>query len=49
MKSFLFLNYLYNINSDVHNYTTRQRHLLRVNKGDINIYSNSFGNVSAPI
>ena len=25
------LNYLYTSNSDVHNYTTRQRHLLHVN------------------
>ena len=29
------LNYLYNSNSDVHNYTTRQRHLLHVNKTNI--------------
>ena len=39
------LNYLY---SDVHNYT-RQRHLLHVNKSNINTYSNSFGNASARI
>ena len=43
------LNYLYTSNSDVHNYTTRQRHLLHVNKCDINTYSNSFGNASALI
>ena len=30
------LNYLYTSNSDVHNYTTRQRHLLQVNKSNIN-------------
>ena len=43
------LNYLYTSNSDVHNYTTRQRNLLHVNKCDINTYSNSFGNASARI
>ena len=43
------LNYLYTSNSDVHNYTTRQRHLLHVNKSNINTYSNSFGNASARI
>ena len=36
------LNYLYTSNSVVHNYT-RQRHLLHVNKSNINTYSNSFG------
>ena len=43
------LNYLYTSNSDVHNYTTRQRHFLHVNKNNINTYSNSFGNASAHI
>ena len=43
------LNYVYTSNSDVHNYTTRQRHLLHVNKSNINTYSNSFGNASALI
>ena len=43
------LHYLYTSNSDVHNYTTRQRHLLHVNKSNINTYSNSFGNTSARI
>ena len=43
------LNYLYTSNSNVHNYTTRQRHLLHVNKSNINTYSNSFGNASARI
>ena len=41
------LNYLYTSNSDVHNYTTRQRNLLHVKKSNINTYSNSFGNTSA--
>ena len=36
-------------NSDVHNYTTRQKHFLHVNKSNINIYSKSFVNTSAPI
>ena len=29
-----------------HNYTTRQKHLLHVNKSNINIYSKSFVNTS---
>ena len=41
------LNYFYTSNSNVHNYTTKQRHLLHVNKSNINTYSNSFGNASA--
>ena len=41
------LNYLFTSNSN--NYTTRQRHLLHVNKSNINTYSNSFGNASARI
>ena len=32
------LNYLYTSNSDVHNYTTRQRHLLHANKSNITTY-----------
>ena len=43
------LNYLYTSNSNVHNYTTRQRHLLHVNKSNITTYSNSFGNASTRI
>ena len=43
------LNCLYTPNSDIHNYITRQRHLLHVNKSKINTYSNSFGNASARI
>ena len=43
------LNYLYTSNSNFLNYTTRQRHLLYVNKSNINTYSNSFGNASARI
>ena len=43
------LNYLYTSTSDVHNYTTRQGHLLHVNKSNINTYANSFGNASAHI
>ena len=41
------LNYLYTSNNHVHKYTTRQRHLLHVNKSNINTYSNSFGKVLA--
>ena len=39
----LAVNDLFTTNSDVHNYTTRQKHLLHVNKSNINIYSKSFG------
>ena len=45
----LAINELFTTNSDVHNYTTRQKHLLHVNKSNINIYSKSFGNTSARI
>ena len=41
------INGLYNSNSDVHNYTTIQKHLLHANKSNINAYSNSFGNTIA--
>ena len=45
----LAINDRFTTNSDVHNYTTRQKHLLHVNKSTINIYSKSFGNTSARI
>ena len=45
----LIINYIYTTNSDVHNCTTRQKHFLRVNKSNINIYSKSFVNTSARI
>ena len=45
----LAINNLFTTNSDVHNYTTRQKHLLHVNKSNINIYPKSFGNTSARI
>ena len=43
------INDMYTTNSDVHNYTIRQKHLLHANKSNINIYSNSFANTSARI
>ena len=43
------INDRYTTNSDVHNYTTRQKHFLQVNKSNINIYSKSFVNTSARI
>ena len=43
------LNYLYTSNSNVHNYTTTERHFLHVNKSNINTYSNSFGSTGARI
>ena len=45
----LATNDMFTTISDVHNYTTRQKHLLHVNKSNINIYSTSFGNTSARI
>ena len=46
----LAINDLFTTNAcDVHNYTTRQKHLLHVNKSNINIYSKSFRNTSARI
>ena len=45
----LAINDLFTTNSDVHNYTTRQKHLQHVNKRNINIYSKSCGNTSARI
>ena len=43
------INDMYTTYSDIHNYTTRQKHLLHVNKSNINIYSKSFANTSARI
>ena len=43
------INDLYIENSEVHNYPTRQKHLLHVNKSNINIYPKGFGNTSARI
>ena len=45
----LAINDLFTTNSDVHNYTTSQKHLLHVNKSNSNIYSKSCGNTSARI
>ena len=43
------INDMYTTNSDIHNYTTRQKHFLHVNKSNINIYSKSFVHTSARI
>ena len=45
------INYMYtSTKSDVHNYTTRQKHLLlHVNKSNINSYSKIFFNTNARI
>ena len=43
------LNYVYTSNINVHTYTTLQRHILHVNKSNMNTYPNSFGNTSARI
>ena len=45
----LAINDLFTTNSDVYNYTTRQKQLLHINKSNINIYSKRFGNTSARI
>ena len=43
------INDLYIENCEVHNYPTRQKHQLHVNKSNINIYSKSLGNTGAHI
>ena len=43
------INDLYVPNNDVHKYSTRQKHLLYVNKSNINVYAKSFGNVSVRV
>ena len=43
------INDLYVSNNDVHKYSTRQKHLLYVNKSNINVYAKSFGNVSVRV
>ena len=43
------INHLYTEECEVHNYPTRQKHLLHVNKSNINIHSKSLGNTSARI
>ena len=43
------INDLYIENCEVHYYPTRQKHLLHVNKSNININSKRFGNTSARI
>ena len=45
----LAINDLFTTNSNVHNYTTRQKHLLHVNKSNIDIYSKKIANTSARI
>ena len=45
----LEINDLYIENCELHNYPTREKHLLHVNNSNINIYSKSFGNTSARI
>ena len=43
------INDLYVSNNDVHKYSTRQNHLLYVNKSNINVYAKSFGNISVRV
>ena len=43
------INDLYVSNNDVHKYSTRQKHLLYVNKSNINVYAKNFGNVSVRV
>ena len=40
---------MYTKYNDVHNYTSREKQFLHVNKNNINIYSKSFVNTSARI
>ena len=43
------INDLYVPNNDVHKYSTRQKHLLYVNKSNINVYAKSFGYISVRV
>ena len=43
------MNTLYVHNRDVHRYSTRQKHLLHINKININEYANIFSNTSARV
>ena len=43
------INHLYVSNNDVHKYSTRQKHLLYVNKSNINVYAKSFENTSVSV
>ena len=43
------INDLYVSINDVHKYSTRQKHLLYVNKSSINVYAKSFGNKSVRV
>ena len=43
------MNDLYITNSEVHSHDTRQKYLLHINKGSINIFTNSFVNTSARV
>ena len=45
----LVMNELYKTNSDIHSYSTRQKNLFHINKGNINIYTKSFVNTSARV
>ena len=40
------INDLYVYNNYVHIYSTRHKHLLYINKSNINVYTKSFGNTS---
>ena len=43
------INDLYVSNTDVHEYSTRQKHLLYINKSNINVYTKSFGITSVRV
>ena len=43
------INDLYASYNDVHKYSTRQKHLLRVNKSNINVYAKNFGNTGVRV
>ena len=43
------MNDLYVSNNDGHKYSTRQKHLLYINKININVYAKSFGNTSVRV
>ena len=43
------MNTLYGHNRYIHNRFTRQKHLLHINKSNINVYANNFSNTSVRV
>ena len=43
------INSIYTVNSDIHEYNTRQKHILHTNKGSTNQFNKCFSNISARV